>query len=73
MCPVLDSMLQYYDNVEDTLGNKKKLFAATCNQLLCPALQLRGLLQHSPSPCKSNDIVTGLDGILKSLFRRCGN
>lgn len=69
--PVLDAMLEYYVTLEDTLGNKKKLFTATCNQLLCPALQLRGLLQRSlPSQHGSSGIINGLEGIFKSLFRR---
>lgn len=77
MTPVLKYMLEYYVSVEETLGNKKKLLTATCNQLLRPALQLRGLLD-SPSQCGGSqcggvvmqDISDGLEGIFASLFRR---
>ena len=68
--PVLQVMLEYYGSVEETLANKKKLFSATCNQLLCPALQLKGLLLDWCEPELVSGILNGLEGIFLSLFRR---
>lgn len=73
VAPVLQYMLEYYASVEEMLANKKKLFSATCHQLLCPALQLRGLLSGFPSQCEGvlvSTILSGLEGIFLSLFRR---
>lgn len=68
--PVLQVMLEYYCSVEESLANKKKLFSATCNQLLCPALRLRGLLVDWSGPEPVSSILNGLEGIFLSLFRR---
>ena len=78
---VLECLLKLYVGLQDTFANKKKVFAGTCRQLLCPALQLSGLLQPGGvAPSSSNivvgdvvvgNIVAGVDGVLRSLFRRC--
>lgn len=71
--PVLQYMLEYYASIEEMLANKKKLFTATCHQLLCPALQLRGLLLGCSAQCEQvlvSAILSGLEMIFQSLFRR---
>lgn len=73
---VLACVLQCYGQLEDTQGNKKKLFTATCGQLLCPALELKGRLLASPPDCgvdTFNTLTLGLEAIFKSLFKRYSN
>lgn len=69
----LAHVLLCYGHLEETQGNKKKLFTATCGQLLCPALELKGCLLASPPDCGVDTVSTimlGLEAIFKSLFKR---
>jgi hypothetical protein len=65
-------MLELFTNLEDALANKKKLFSTVCQQLLCPAMQLWGLLlpDSMPADIPVSNILNGLEGIFQSLFRR---
>ena len=65
--PALYCVLEYYASLEEMLGNKKKLFTATCKQLLHPALRLSCLLQGREGDA---GVAGGVARILRSLFRR---
>ena len=70
----LGRVLECYVYVDQTQGNRKKVFSATCQQLLCPCLQLYSSLQArgvgSECTTMENTVTSGLKAIFKSLFRR---
>lgn len=71
--PALGPLLECYVYVDQTQGNRKKAFSATCQHLLCPCLQLYSSLQAhgtgTGSECAAM-VTSGLTAIIKSLFRR---
>lgn len=70
----LEPALKCYVYVEQTQGNRKKVFSATCQHLLCPCLQLYSSLQvwETRSECVAMEktVANGLMAVFKSLFRR---
>lgn len=71
--PALASLLEYYVYLEGRQANCKKVFTATCNQLLCLTLQLNGLVESTPPEATAPRLTAirhALGAIFKSLFRR---
>lgn len=70
----LGPMLEWYVYVDQTQGNRKKVFSATCQQLLCPCLQLYSSLQPQwtgpECVAMESDVTSGLVAVFESLFRR---
>lgn len=70
----LGLLLALYIYVDQTQGNRKKVFLATCQQLLCPCLQLYSSLhtQDTSSQCIALEtaLSSGVVAIFKSLFQR---
>lgn len=80
LLPALLCTLDYYRYLETTQGNPKKVFMSACQQLLCPALRLHGLLltvvtpyQEGGACCGESSVtpvINALKNIFKSLFKR---